>query len=131
MKPAKSIPPPATSSCQEAKSKKRHHVKVSFLVNHIYEKIVSYSPLFPLRFEMRSSNSAKKLSLDSSKWAAAETLLNVRKSYISEVASRKTSQNIMTYKKIPWQLNTDFFSVPNYQGISYFCYCLSGCNETV
>ena len=80
---------------------------------------------------MRSSNSAKKLSLDSSKWTAAETLLNVKKSYISEAASRKTSQNVMTYRKIPWQLNIDYFSVPNYQGISYFCYCLSGCNETV
>ena len=91
----------------------------------------SFSPLFPSRFEMRSSNSAKKLSLDSSKWTAAETLLNVKKSYISEAASRKTSQNVMTYRKIPWQLDMDSYSVPNYQGISYFCYCLSGCDETV
>ena len=80
---------------------------------------------------MCSSNSAKKLSLDSSKWTAAETLLNVKKSYISEAASRKTSQNVMTYRKIPWQLDMDSYSVPNYQGISYFCYCLSGCDETV
>ena len=92
---------------------------------------MGFLALFPSRFEMRSSNSAKKLSLDSSKWAAAETLLNVRKSYISEAASRKTGQNVMTYRKIPWQLDIDSFSLPNYQGISYFCYCLSGCNETV
>ena len=92
---------------------------------------MGFLALFPSRFEMCSSNSAKKLSLDSSKWTAAETLLNVKKSYISEAASRKTSQNVMTYRKIPWQLDMDSYSVPNYQGISYFCYCLSGCDETV
>ena len=92
---------------------------------------MGFLALFPSRFEMCSSISAKKLSLDSSKWTAAETLLNVKKSYISEAASRKTSQNVMTYRKIPWQLDMDSYSVPNYQGISYFCYCLSGCDETV
>ena len=86
---------------------------------------MGFLALFPSRFEMCSSNSAKKLSLDSSKWTAAETLLNVKKSYISEAASRKTSQNVMTYRKIPWQLDMDSYSLPNYQGISYFCYCLS------
>ena len=73
-------------------------------------------------------------SLSSFERAAGETLLKVGKSYLPETAKPQNLVKMsLTYRKIPWQLNIDgaFPGAWNYQGISYFCYCLSGCNETV